>query len=264
MLDRTVPAVAARWAERLFFRVPRLRSRPVPPDGRSVSVEFDGLRLAGQVWGAGPTVYLVPGFGGEIGQLAGFVQPFTARGLRVVAFDWPAHGRTRAGTTGGQYVNSQDLVNSLHAIATAYGPARAIIAHSMGAGAAANAVRDGLPTGRLALIAPGASIQTAARPFADALGMREPAYRRLLAEVERALGHPVRSYEVTEIGRIARTPPTLVVHDQHDPLVPFTDGESIAHAWPKARLVTTTGLGHNRILGDPGVIEKVVDFVAAA
>lgn len=264
VLDRTAPSVAARLAERLWFHVPRLRTRPVAPDGQGVSVEFNGHRLAGQLWGAGPTVYLAPGYRGEIGQLAGFVGPLTARGFRVVAFDWPAHARSRSGTNGRQNANAQGLVDSLHAIATAYGPARAVIAHSMGASATAIAVRDGLPAGKLALIAPGGSLLTAARPLVEALGMREPALRRMFAVAERRMGHPVSGYDVPEIGRAADMPPTLVVHDRNDPLVPFADGEAIASAWPKARLVTTSGLGHNRILGDPGVIEKVVEFVAGA
>jgi predicted ATPase len=54
----------------------------------------------------------------------------------------------------------------------------------------------------------------------------------------------------------------LVIHDQDDREVPWADGAAIAAAALDARLVTTHGLGHRRILRDPSVIEASVDFVA--
>ena len=47
-----------------------------------------------------------------------------------------------------------------------------------------------------------------------------------------------------------------------DPEVPFQSGAAIAAAWPGARLVETSGLGHNRVLRDPDSIARVVDFLA--
>ena len=35
-----------------------------------------------------------------------------------------------------------------------------------------------------------------------------------------------------------------------------------AAAWPGARLITTSGLGHNRLLADRGVIATIVDAAA--
>ncbi len=57
-------------------------------------------------------------------------------------------------------------------------------------------------------------------------------------------------------------PSHLVVHDVGDRIVPFSDGESIAHAAPAGTLVSTHGLGHHRILRAPEVLGAVVPFVA--
>ena len=43
--------------------------------------------------------------------------------------------------------------------------------------------------------------------------------------------------------------------------MPCSDGAAIANAWPGARLVTTTGLGHRRILRDEHVVSQAVAFV---
>jgi pimeloyl-ACP methyl ester carboxylesterase len=53
----------------------------------------------------------------------------------------------------------------------------------------------------------------------------------------------------------------LVIHDRDDPDVPFDHAERIVAAWPGARLVPTTGLGHRAILRDPGVVRRAVEFL---
>jgi hypothetical protein len=44
--------------------------------------------------------------------------------------------------------------------------------------------------------------------------------------------------------------------------MPVTHATAIAAAWPDAELYLTSGLGHRRILADPGVVAAVVRFVA--
>jgi pimeloyl-ACP methyl ester carboxylesterase len=61
-------------------------------------------------------------------------------------------------------------------------------------------------------------------------------------------------------GRIA-TPPLLLVHDRDDTETAWSDSADIARSWPEARLVSTTGLGHYRILRDPAVVAEVAGFV---
>jgi hypothetical protein len=59
--------------------------------------------------------------------------------------------------------------------------------------------------------------------------------------------------------------PMLVIHNEDDLVVDVSQAHRIAAAHgSKARLMTTHGLGHHRILADPVVVEQIVDFVAAA
>ena len=53
-------------------------------------------------------------------------------------------------------------------------------------------------------------------------------------------------------------PPTLVVHDRRDKETPYQVGADLAAAWPNATLVSTDGLGHQRILTDAGTIALAV------
>jgi len=57
--------------------------------------------------------------------------------------------------------------------------------------------------------------------------------------------------------------PTLVVHDRADRVNGFADGMAFAHAIAGARLLATDGLGHRKVLHDPGVIDQVTAFAAS-
>ena len=54
------------------------------------------------------------------------------------------------------------------------------------------------------------------------------------------------------------------MHDRLDKEVPWEHGETFARAWPGARLVTTVGLGHRRILDDAAVVRASVAFIAGS
>ncbi len=53
-----------------------------------------------------------------------------------------------------------------------------------------------------------------------------------------------------------------MVHDRGDGIVPWTQGATLARAWPGARLLSTEGLGHGRILESEAVLRAAADFIA--
>ena len=57
------------------------------------------------------------------------------------------------------------------------------------------------------------------------------------------------------------TPPLLIVHDRDDQETSWDASRALAKTWPDTRLLTTTGLGHNRILANPGVVAAAVAFL---
>ena len=60
------------------------------------------------------------------------------------------------------------------------------------------------------------------------------------------------------------TMPGLVVHDEGDDSVPFSEAVALVDGWPRARLLRTQGLGHRKVLGDADVVASVADFVSGA
>jgi pimeloyl-ACP methyl ester carboxylesterase len=135
-----------------------------------------------------------------------------------------------------------------------------VIGHSMGGAASAIALHDGLAADRAVLIAPPADLADAADRFAAFVGLaphlRDRFHRALEARAS------VR-FETLEAHRNVRAidRPALIVHDLFDREVPWSEGERYARYWPRARMLSTAELGHNRILADTGVIGALLDFV---
>jgi pimeloyl-ACP methyl ester carboxylesterase len=265
-LDRIAPALGARWAERIWMTLPRSR-RPRHaghPGGTRFVTGLPGAPggLVGEVWGEGPPVYLVHGWGGHRGQFAGFVGPLVARGMRVVAFDMPSHGESAPGAFGPRSSSFPEFTAALDAVVGRYGRPHGIVAHSAGAVATAGALCDGMTADRLVLLAPMAGGLSHLREFATIMGFGDPTRRRLVSRIERRVGAPMHHFDVVELGRAVAMPPTLVIHDRDDRSTSVTDGAAIAAAWRDARLQVTSGLGHNRLLRSPDVAADVTDFLA--
>ena len=259
LLSRVAPAAVERWALRLWS-TPRRVQPPRPPEvaglpGRRFDVPAGRERLAAWSWGSGPTVLLVHGWNGHAAQMTAFVAPLVAAGHRVVAFDQPGHGQS-SGTT----LSALQMRDAVLALGHQVGPLAAVVAHSLGATATVLALAEGLNAQRAVLLAPPAESPPFARAFATAMGLSAARTEGLLERVRQALGGDFARLDLRRIAPRMRIP-ALVIHDAEDREVPFAHGKTTAEAWPGARLHTTEGLGHTRLLRTPALIDEVTDFI---
>jgi pimeloyl-ACP methyl ester carboxylesterase len=256
LVERVAPDRAVDLAFRLWtWTGPRPRLHPaaaqVLESAQPLVLPSEGKVLGGFAWGSGPAVLLVHGWGGDSAQLSGFVNPLVEEGHRVVAFDLPAHGRNPGRTT-----NVFQAAAAVRAAGDAFGPLHAVVGHSFGALASTVAVAQGMPVKRVVSVASPALPEAVLDGFGALMGLspriRDGLYRRL----ERFAGREFWS-------RLGHPLPALIIHDRDDREIPFRSAEVLASAWPRARLIPTAGLGHNRILRDPHVIAEITRFVAA-
>ena len=144
LLERLAPTIGSRWAVELWCTPPAvdmsLRMPPGVAAGEPVEAFWDGHRIAGEAWGDGPPVYLVHGWGGCRAHLAVFVKPLVAKGYRVIAFDLPGHNESDSGALAAGRTTVIECAEALRAVVREHGPARAVVAHSLGAKAAALAM----------------------------------------------------------------------------------------------------------------------------
>ncbi len=256
------PDFAGMWAERLFLTPPRPRY-PVAEvfdliEARQSYLQHRGRHIATWRWGPqdAPGVLLVHGWGGRATQMRGFVTPLVAAGFRVVAYDQPAHGLSDGRLTG-----LPDFADVLDAVAHQHGGMRAVVTHSLGGPAAAVALARGLPLRQAVFVSPPSDLLGYSRRFARWLAIPERVRRRMQAAIEERFGVRWADLELTRIAPRVRVD-ALVVHDRRDSMVPWRQGATVARALPGARLLSTEGLGHGRILEDSGVVRAAADFIA--
>lgn len=264
-LEAAAPAIGARWAERLWFTVPR-GARPGPQPtapGTELALTAAGTTIAGRAWGAAghPVALLMHGWGGTKEQMSAFVDPLVAAGFEVVAIDGPSHGASGAGRDGPHRTTFLEFIEALEAVRTEFGPIDIVIAHSGGAMATVGALERGkLDANRLVFVAPFANVAPYTHVFAQRAGFAERTRRRMQRRIEQRIASRVEDWDIAAAAPRLTSTPLLLAHDTADTQAPAADSRAIADAWPGAELLLTQGLGHNRILLDPGVVAAVVRF----
>ncbi|MEO5799397.1 MAG: alpha/beta fold hydrolase [Gemmatimonadales bacterium] len=258
---RVAPGMTARLAEALFFRTPRgaTRSEEVAFLDRAnrFVVNAAGARVEGYLWGeSGPLIVFAHGWLSNAGRVAPLAQAILATGGRVAAFDAPGHGRSS-----GWRSSMPEFAAALKAVVDSVGPAHALVGHSLGGAASVYAISRGLPINRAVTIAAPADLSSWADHFRDLVGLSPDVYERMQRRAERRLAITWADLDIPTAAR-SLTIPGLVIHDVHDPDVPWSEGVQLGQAWEGAEVMTTEGLGHRAILRDPEVIRRVVEFVA--
>lgn len=255
------PEAAARWAESIFCtpprHVPRSEDDAYLATGRRFTVRWEGQELAAWTWGDGPAVILAHGWGSRAARFSAMANALSASGYRVIAYDAPAHGQST-----GRFASLPEFARALRAVADAAGPAYGLVGHSLGGAALAVALSDGLAAERVVLLAAPSDVVRFSTVFADQLRLSP----RTRAAMRRNLEQRLRArWEDLHLPTIARSlgEKALIIHDRGDRDIPYDQAVEIADAWPGARLVATSGLGHRGILRDAAVIGEAVGFFAA-
>jgi pimeloyl-ACP methyl ester carboxylesterase len=265
-LSAIAPDAAARLATQLWFRPPRPKVHPAAAEfmktGDRSTMLVQGRPVAVWTWGSGPAVLLVHGWGGYGGQMQPFVEPLARAGYQAIIFDAPAHGESGPSQLGAKRTTLFDFANVIDAFGRERRQLAGIVAHSGGSTAAAWALlKAEWKVGAVTFIAPMASPSAYRTIFHRALGLSEDVERRFTDFTARRFGFRWEDLEVPEMALRMKTPPVLVVHDRDDNETSWAEGAAIAEAWPQSVMHTTEGLGHRRVLRDPGVVDAVTGFV---
>jgi len=256
------PETVSRKAGALFtrpFASTRARALAAPTFGAAeFELDIDGTPIHGYVWGdpaRQPYVLFAHGWSSHGTRVGPWVKPLREAGYAVVAFDQAGHGRS-----GGTHTTLPDFTCHLLAVGHRFGPAAAVIGHSLGGAATALALARGLEAQRAVLIAPAADPLAAVERFSRFIWLAAHLGRRMFARFEQAMRFDVNELQAHHNApKIAR--PALIVHDVEDREVPWSEGERYARFWPESRLLSTRGLGHNRIADDAGVIDAALRFL---
>lgn len=218
-------------------------------------------RKTAWAWGSGPLVVFVHGWGGRGTQLAPLARHVAAQGFQSVVFDATAHGESK-----GWRATFRDFVSDVAGLSEQLGKdVYAYVGHSAGGLCmmAARALEGIHAEHYVCLCAPrGPYVPVHAirkkLNVSDAVLERCRTYYSELFDSswdELDSGH---AFAYSNHGKL------LLIYDEDDDQVEHTDGERIKAIWPSAKLVKTRGLGHQKVLWNPEVINEVAMFLQPA
>jgi len=265
ILERVAPFLADRIFRMVFYvplRYPTPdREKLVEKEGVEFSIIVGDKTVRGHQWGepSHPYVLLVHGWAGRATQFRKFIPALLAKGYRVVGPNGPAHGRSD-----GRITSIPEFEQMFKAIFQKFGEPAGVITHSFGGAAVLYAVMNGLPVRKLVNIASPSIGDEILKTFLRAINGSWVSAERFKAYVIRHAGKPFDEFTALyAVKHLPKPIDLLVVNDEQDTDVVFRSAEELIKAYPSARLLKTTGLGHNRILKDENVIAAAVDFIAA-
>jgi pimeloyl-ACP methyl ester carboxylesterase len=261
ILSFVVPPLAGRIATYLWFTpFPLARPKPLrfPTGARPIAFGQDDSVVSGYEIGAGPlTALLIHGWAGSSKQYRRIATRLAAEGYRAVVIDLPAHG-----PEAGRSTDLFELAAAIEAAGTELGKVDIVIAHSLGALATGVAMQRTLQAERLVFVAPGLSPRHAFDSFAKALRLRPAVARSVEREMENRFGEGVWT-EVPRAMLDMNVPGrTLVIHDRDDEMIPIESVMALSESWG-ARLLSTSGHGHNGVLRSAEVIDRIAALASA-
>lgn len=208
------------------------------------------------------TVLVVHGWASRTEFMKAIVEGLRDANYRVVSLDLPGHGHS-----GGRQLTMVSALEAMRVAGEWFGPFAAVVGHSFGGAVAVNAVAGsvkGIPpltAERLVLIAAPSSMPAVFEGFAKLVNLGRRSYRTFAGRVEKIAGYPLDHYVGSRQLADAAVP-TLVIHAPDDREVPAAEARDHAAAGGHVRLVWVEGLGHRRILADPGVVARTVSFLS--
>jgi len=262
-----MPSMTADHAARMFatpFASARNRARAFESndvvsraDFHRGSIAAGSRSLSTYVWGD-PTreryALLVHGWSSFGLRFASWIARLRAAGYAVVAFDHPAHGNSN-----GTLATLPEFAEAVSAVGAHFGDAALAVGHSLGGAAIMLAQDERWRAERIVLIAPPADMTMAVDRYFRFLRLGDHLRGRFYAWHQRRTGVDARTLSLAQRLR-AFGQPGLIVHDIDDREIPWGEGERYAMHWSGARLLTTQGLGHNRIVDDARVIDAALAF----
>lgn len=235
---------------------PRRRARPRVAPGL-IDAEHrmvDGV--AAWRLGQGPAVLLVHGWEDDHSLWTPLIDALAPLGRAVVALDLPAHGHSQ-----GERAPMLASAKAVAAVAEAFGPVDAIVAHSFGAPVSVTAIEEhGLSVDRIVLIGAASNQRAQIHRIAERNDIPDSVVQQIFATYEADVGKPVDWFDLRRAAR-GMTARALILHSLDDDACDWTGAQDVADAWPGAELALTDGLGHRLICQEPSVIERIVDFV---
>ena len=220
-------------------------------------LEYNGLPVMTYRWlGNGKTVLLAHGWESNSARWQPLIEALKKQGYNIIALDAPAHGRS-----GSKRFNAILYSEFIQRVSDKFNP-DIIIGHSVGGMASAFYQGQIPPTQTKKLVLLGAPSE-----FTDVLNRyfkmmsynnrTSTSFLNLIKEKFNAEA----SYFSTAKSLKNNPSQGLIIHDENDNIIPYSDALILNSNYKESKLITTQGLGHS--LNDESIHKYIYEFLAS-
>lgn len=264
---------AAKLLANLWFTVfkrevkPRVKKFWQQAD-RCIELKLENKSIPVYLWGQDspqvPLLVMMHGWSGSGSQFQYLIPGLLKAGYRVAVFDAPAHG-----SNAGKHSHLGEFCESLLAIQQQVGAIDTMIAHSLGSMATLMATQQGLNIRQMVLFAPYLDAEEMVNSFTGRLNLNRKLSSRLRNIIKGKMANILdvdNCWKYLSPGNLLANSDYrgLLIYDLDDEEVPLEQFLSVARCWQNCRIIKTRKLGHNRILKDKKVIERVLAYMKPA
>ncbi|MFV0604949.1 MAG: alpha/beta hydrolase [Niabella sp.] len=222
---------------------------------------FGKIQTVGYRWnkGGAKKIYIAHGFRSSASNFVHIAKVLVAKGYEVVAFDAPAHGKSK-----GHTLTALEYKNFIGALDMQYGPFDGYVCHSFG-GMAVSFLLAEKPEKeqmRIALIAPASDTKSLMTMFFTKMRITDKSVQKYFIEKIEQLAQKPIEWLTLKRAIPAIKGVVLWVHDMNDKVIPVADAYTVRDIDLKnIKFIFTKELGHRRIYRDEQIVTAVASFL---
>lgn len=212
------------------------------------------------LWGDAnaPLIFLCHGWESRGTHFHVIIRALLAQNFQVIGWNAPAHGASPGRKT---QILSMTLALIEDLESQGLEPA-AYIGHSMG-GAIIGLLHKYIKLPKvLVFISAPTNIRTVFNKYFAAIRLAPKAQDLMLVKLNAQTQHSIDSISLINSDLYKDRLP-LIIHDENDKEVPFSEFTNLQNIWPNAEFHATQGLGHKRILRDEALAKYIAAYVKA-
>lgn len=218
-------------------------------------LHFDSHKIMTYRWlGDKSTVLLAHGWESNSYRWRTLIDDLKKKGHNIIALDAPAHGNS-----GSPYFNALLYSEFINVVANRFQP-EIIIGHSVGGMSTVffqnkyqlNSVK------KLILLGAPSEFTGVLKRYTDMLGYNQRITKQLNLTIIQRYGDKPENFSTAKYLEGINSK-GLIIHDELDAIIPYSDALLIKNSFKDSRLITTKGLGHS--LNDESVSNHIYEFI---
>lgn len=216
---------------------------------------YNNLEIATYQWrGSKQTVLLAHGWQSNSGRWKNIIFGLQKLDYNIVALDAPAHG-----ASGSKIFNAVLYSKFIEVVCTEFKPS-ILIGHSVGGMAISYFLKNNsnYKTDKLVFLGAPAGFPAILKNYSDLMGYNKGLRAGIEVVIQKRFGLPSSYFNTAKFVKKIYCN-CLLVHDEFDPVIPYSDALEIQSAFKNSYLFTTQGLGHG--LKSKQVIDKIIHFI---